>query len=166
MNQMETTHLQKEGRLPDADKGTWKRTIQHMRDVFHRLGLTDREMVALLGAHSLGRCHTYNSQYWGPWTLTENTMSNECFRLLVEERWTEKHTHNGKLWQGPLQYENSTGEIMMLPSDMPLLYDENLKTYVEMYDQNEDLFFRDFALAFSKLLQLGVPENKSWFQFR
>ena len=53
-----------EGRLPDADKGTWKGTIQHMRDVFHRLGLTDREMVALLGSHSLGRCHTYNSQYW------------------------------------------------------------------------------------------------------
>lgn len=155
-----------EGRLPDADRGTWKGTIQHMRDVFHRLGLTDREMVALLGAHSLGRCHTYNSQYWGPWTLAENTMSNEYFRLLVEERWTEKHTHNGKLWQGPLQYENSTGELMMLPSDMALLHDENLKTYVEMYAKDEEVFFRDFALAFSKLLQLGVPENKSWFQFR
>ena len=93
-----------DGRLPDADKGSSKMTIQHIRDIFHRMGFNDREIVALLGAHALGRCHTDASGYWGPWTFAENTMSNEYFRLLVETRWSPKVTHNGKPWSGPDQY--------------------------------------------------------------
>lgn len=46
------------GRLPDADKGTIGGTIQHIRDIFGRMGFSDREMVALIGAHAVGRCHT------------------------------------------------------------------------------------------------------------
>jgi cytochrome c peroxidase len=38
------------GRLPDASK-----TQDHIRDVFYRMGLNDQEIVALAGAHSLGR---------------------------------------------------------------------------------------------------------------
>lgn len=71
------------------------------------MGFNDREIVALLGAHALGRCHTDASGYWGPWTFAENTMSNEYFRLLVEERWSPKLTHNGNPWDGPDQYGTS-----------------------------------------------------------
>jgi len=62
----------------------------------------------------MGRCHTDRSGYWGPWTNAENTFSNEYFRLLIEERWSPKLTHNGKPWTGPDQYEDSTGQLMML----------------------------------------------------
>lgn len=93
-----------DGRLPDADKGSKKMTIQHIRDIFYRMGFNDREIVALLGAHALGRCHTDASGYWGPWTNAENTMSNEYFRLLVEERWSPKISHNGQPLNGPDQY--------------------------------------------------------------
>jgi cytochrome c peroxidase len=105
-----------DGRLPDADKGSHQATIQHVRDVFYRMGFNDREIVALIGAHAMGRCHTDRSGYWGPWTFAENTFSNEYFRLLVEERWSPKTTHNGRPWSGPDQYEDSTGKLMMLPS--------------------------------------------------
>jgi catalase (peroxidase I) len=40
------------GRLPDASQGA-----QHLRDVFGRMGFNDREIVALSGGHTLGRCH-------------------------------------------------------------------------------------------------------------
>lgn len=79
------------------------------------MGFSDKEIVALLGAHALGRCHTDRSGYWGPWTFAENTFSNEYFRLLVEERWSPKLSHNGKPWEGPDQFENATGKLMMLP---------------------------------------------------
>ncbi len=79
-------------------------TIEHIREIFYRMGFNDREIVALLGAHALGRCHTTASGYWGPWTNAETTMSNEYFRLLVEERWSPKLSHNGKPWTGPDQY--------------------------------------------------------------
>ena len=52
------------GRLPDADGRpaggpiTKPTTIAHIRDIFYRMGFNDQEIVALLGAHALGRCHT------------------------------------------------------------------------------------------------------------
>ncbi|KAL7493379.1 hypothetical protein ACHAWT_002529 [Skeletonema menzelii] len=157
----------KECGLPDADKGSRKNTTQHVRDVFYRMGFTDRELVALLGAHALGRCHTDRSGYWGPWTFAENTFSNEYFRLLIEERWSPKMTHNGKPWNGPDQYEDSTGKLMMLPSDMVLVQDPAFKKIVEIYAKDENAFFADFASAFSKLLELGVdyPSVKPWYKF-
>lgn len=53
-----------DGRLPNADKGCPSVTISHIRDIFGRMGFTDREIVALSGAHALGRCHTDASGYW------------------------------------------------------------------------------------------------------
>ena len=146
-----------DGRLPDADKGTEKKTIQHVRDIFYRMGFSDRDIVALIGAHALGRCHTDRSGYWGPWTFAETTFRNEFFRLLIEEQWTPKMTHNGKPWDGPEQYEDSTGKLMMLPSDIALIKDPKFRRWVEVYAKDEDRFFVDFAKAFSKLLELGVP---------
>ena len=101
-----------DGRLPDADKGCPAATITHIREIFNRMGFNDREMVALIGAHALGRCHEDASGFWGPWTNAENTMSNEYFRLLVDETWTIKKTHKGKKWTGPEQYEDKSGDLV------------------------------------------------------
>eukprot|EP00980_Cylindrotheca_fusiformis_P016249 scaffold4829_cov129-Cylindrotheca_fusiformis.AAC.9 len=125
-------------RLPNADMGGRKNTIEHMRQVFGRMGFSDQEMVALLGAHAMGRCHTDASGFWGPWTNAETTFSNEFFRLLLEERWSPKTTHNGKPWTGPDQFEDSTGNLMMLPSDMALIADPEFRKWVEVYAKDED----------------------------
>merc|ERR1712146_514820 len=145
-----------DGRLPDADKGDLIATAAHLRDIFYRMGFNDQEIVALSGAHAVGRCHTDRSGFWGPWTRAENTFSNEYFRLLLEEKWTPKRTHKGKKWTGPAQFENPDGSLMMLPADMALLSDPDTKKYVELYAHDEAVFFKDFAAAFSKLMELGV----------
>lgn len=43
-------------RLPNAHMGSFKNVTEHIRAVFSRMGFTDQEMVALLGAHAMGRC--------------------------------------------------------------------------------------------------------------
>mmetsp|Transcript_16953 Transcript_16953/g.39114 ORF Transcript_16953/g.39114 Transcript_16953/m.39114 type:complete len:330 (-) Transcript_16953:201-1190(-) len=53
-----------DGRLPNADMGSDPATAQHLRDVFYRMGFDDKEIVALSGAHALGRCHEDASGYW------------------------------------------------------------------------------------------------------
>jgi len=58
---------------------------------------------------------------------------------------------------GPEQYEDPTGELMMLPADLAFLQDPAFRKHVNAYAKDEALFFRDFASAFSKLLELGVP---------
>eukprot|EP01134_Creolimax_fragrantissima_P006562 CFRG6562T1 len=111
----------KDGTLPDADKGSPAATIQHVRDIFYRMGFNDREIVALLGAHALGRCHPEASGYWGPWTRAPTTFSNEYYRELLTNTWTLKK------WNGPAQYEDPTGELMMLHVDMALIWDPEFK---------------------------------------
>lgn len=145
-----------DGRLPNANMGCAHATNSHVRDIFGRMGFNDREIVALLGAHAVGRCHINASGYWGPWTNAETTFSNEYYRLLLEEKWTEKKTHEGKKWTGPLQFETQNGTLMMLPADLWLTEDPEFKKYVQLYAKDEEVFFRDFAAAFGKLLELGV----------
>ena len=48
---------------------------------------------------------------------------------------------------------------MMLPTDMALISDKSFRKYVEKYAKDEDLFFKDFTNVFSKLIELGVPEE-------
>jgi cytochrome c peroxidase len=156
-----------DGRLPDADKGSKEQTIQHIRDVFYRMGFDDKEIVALLGAHALGRCHVTRSGYWGPWTRAPTTFSNEYFRLLLDEKWTIKKVHHRDVWTGPEQYEDPTGELMMLPSDMALVWDPAFRKHVEHYatEKGHDDFFNDFAKAFQKLNELGSGVGaKPWYQ--
>jgi catalase (peroxidase I) len=116
------------------------------------MGFDDREIVALSGAHALGRCHTDRSGYDGPWTRSPTTFSNDFFKLLLQDQWTERK------WNGPKQYENSKSgkDLMMLPTDLALIQDPKFKVWVEKYAEDEALFFKDFAAAFSKLLELGV----------
>ncbi|DAZ92793.1 TPA: hypothetical protein N0F65_009348 [Lagenidium giganteum] len=148
-------------RLPNADMGSKPKTISHVRDVFYRMGFNDRDIVALIGAHAIGRCYPSRSGYSGPWTNAEWTFSNEFFRQLVENKWTIKK------WNGPEQYEDPTGELMMLPADMALLWDPEFRKYVELYAKDEDLWFRDFSAAFQKLTENGVkfPEKTGWRKF-
>lgn len=135
-----------DNRLPDAAQGAG-----HVRDVFGRMGFDDREMVALVGAHTLGRCHTDRSGYSGPWTNAPTTFSNLYFQELLNNKWRKKR------WDGPLQYEDKSGQLMMLPADMALVWDKKFKKYVDLYAKDEEAFFKDFAAAFGKLMELGVP---------
>jgi len=144
----DTKKVPPNGRLPDAAQGQ-----DHVRNVFYRMGFNDQEIVALLGAHTLGRCHTSRSGFDGPWTNAPTTFSNEFFRVLVEEKWTERN------WKGPKQYQDSTGKLMMLPADLALIKDPEFKKWVDAYHKDENLFRDHFAKAFAKLLDLGVTRS-------
>ena len=60
-------------------------------------------------------------------------MSNEYFRELIENTWTIKTTHKGKPWDGPIQFEDPTGDLMMLPTDIVLIQDAAFRKHVEAY---------------------------------
>jgi cytochrome c peroxidase len=81
-----------DGRLPDASQGN-----KHLRDIFGRMGFNDQEIVALSGAHALGRCHSTRSGFEGPWTFSPTVVTNEYYKLLLNEKWSWKK------WNGPKQ---------------------------------------------------------------
>ncbi|KAH9963898.1 heme peroxidase [Russula dissimulans] len=139
-----------DGRLPDASQAQ-----DHLRAIFYRMGLNDQEIVALAGAHALGRCHPDRSGYEGPWTFSPTTMTNDFYKLLLNEKWVWKK------WNGPKQYvDKKTGTLMMLPSDYSLVQDKAFKKYVQAYAADEKLFNEDFSKVIVKLFELGVPESQ------
>lgn len=142
-----------DGRLPNADTGppgADKSDAAHLRQVFGRMGFDDRDIVALSGAHALGRCHTSASGFDGPWSPTPLIFNNAYFSLLAGLDWSKRE------WSGPFQYENGKGgSLMMLPSDVVLVEDKNFKKYVKLYAADKDLFFKDFSSAFQRLEELG-----------
>ncbi len=135
------------GRLPDAAQGE-----QHVRDVFYRMGFNDQEIVALVGAHNLGRCHRDRSGFDGKWVPRPTVFNNTFFKMLLSEEDYEIQ----KLDEDHEQYWNEDMEIMMLPADMALVRDAKFKKWVEIYAKDLERFHSDFAKAFGKLLELGV----------
>lgn len=142
-----------DGRLPNADsgpKGADTSDADHIRKVFNRMGFNDQEIVALSGAHALGRCHTNASGFDGPWTPTPTTFNNLYYIMLTKNDWTKRD------WSGPFQYEDKTKKFMMLPTDLVLIQDAKFKNYVDLYAADESKFFKDFSKAFNKLEELGT----------
>ena len=136
-----------DGRLPDAAKEQ-----SHLRAIFGRMGFDDREIVALSGAHALGRCHTDRSGFEGPWSFSPTIMSNDYYRLLLGEKW------NYRKWNGPKQFEDmGSKSLMMLPTDMALIKDKDFKKHVERYAKDDQVFFSEFRDVIVKLFELGVP---------
>jgi len=120
-----------DGRLPDATKGT-----NHLRDIFYRMGFTDKEIVALSGAHTLGRAHADRSGFEGAWTNEPYIFDNSYYQELLKK--------------------DSDPSLLKLPSDTALLSEPSMKRWVEIYASDEARFFDDYSKAHQKLSELGV----------
>jgi hypothetical protein len=100
-------------------------------------------------AYKKCNCSSYILKCLSP--VKEN---NQYFVLLKTVKWQKKE------WDGPLQYVDPEGELMMLPTDMALLDDAEFKKWVDVYAKDKKVFFDDFASAFGKMLELGVVRQK------
>jgi cytochrome c peroxidase len=144
-------------------------TVRNVKEVFARQGFSDRELVALLGAYAVCRCHpshTADLPYSGVvLTRAPAAFGNEYFRFLLSNTWTLRRG------DGPDQFENVAGDLVILPADMALLLDKDLRKHVETFAKDEDAFYGAFASAFQKLEENGVsvlahnPEKRPWYQF-
>ena len=71
--------------FPDPHRGH-----AHVMQVFRDgMNMTERQVVALIGAHTLGRTTPQNSGFQGPWAQPENRLDNGFYRSLVNENWRQ-----------------------------------------------------------------------------
>ncbi|KAI8575552.1 hypothetical protein K450DRAFT_261206 [Umbelopsis ramanniana AG] len=138
-----------DGRLPDAGQGE-----RHIRDIFYRMGFDDQEIVALAGAHSLGRCHPDRSGFEGPWQEAPTVFTNEYYKALRDRKWVKKTVKAS----GAQQWvDKKNPDVMMLPAEIAMYNDKAFKKFFNEYADSEEKFFTDFSKVFNKLLELGVP---------
>ena len=103
------------GRLPSA-AGTWADTAER----FGAFGMTATEVVAILGAHSLGRCQAQNSGFEGGWTQHQSSFSNEYFQIYVKKPWTQAAV-GSDVWTAAGDAPGGPpDEIIMLRADIQL----------------------------------------------
>lgn len=153
----ETRKVPPMGRLPLATKD-----YRHIQAVFYdRLGFNAQETVALIGGgHGIGGCHARYSGFNGIWTKAPFKWDNDFFKVLINETWSLGTVPE----TGIEQYYNDDKSLMMLNTDMELLRFPDFKRWVEIYANDANFFDQQFALAYAKLLELGVIRDDDGIQ--
>eukprot|EP00978_Attheya_sp_CCMP212_P016421 scaffold43007_cov54-Attheya_sp.AAC.4 len=103
--------------------------------------------------HPDGAACPTRSGFDGPWTQNPLQFDNSYYTNLLDLEWAPRE------WDGPLQYADPSGKLMMLPTDLALISDEKFLPFVQAYAADQDLFFKDFSVAFAKLIALGCPAH-------
>ncbi|KAJ0241446.1 L-ascorbate peroxidase T [Hirschfeldia incana] len=137
-----------EGRLPDAGPPS---PADHLREVFYRMGLNDKEIVALSGAHTLGRSRPDRSGWGKPETKYTKAGPGEP----GGQSWTVKWLKFDNSYFKDIK-EKRDEDLLVLPTDAALFEDPSFKNYAEKYAEDPAAFFRDYAEAHAKLSNLGA----------
>ncbi|KAK1288393.1 hypothetical protein QJS10_CPB19g00110 [Acorus calamus] len=137
-----------EGKLPDAGPPS---PGDHLRDVFYRMGLDDKEIVALSGAHTLGRSRPERSGWGKP--VTKYTKDGPG--APGGQSWTAQWLKFDNSYFKDIK-EKMDEDLLVLPTDAALFDDPSFKVYAEKYAEDQDAFFKDYAEAHAKLSNLGA----------
>ncbi|CAK8996303.1 unnamed protein product [Durusdinium trenchii] len=167
--------------LPDAEPGPdgafgcgAKDAATHLRNIFYRMGFDDKGIVALSGAHTIGRAFKersgtvkegYGESSACPYT---RSMPKGCpirndggygVGMPGGKSWTTKWLKFDNEYFQPSVYEEKDKDLLWLSSDRCLHQDEGFKQYFMLYKDDQAAFFRDFAEAYKQLSEQGVIQR-------
>ncbi|KAK3278063.1 hypothetical protein CYMTET_13974 [Cymbomonas tetramitiformis] len=160
------------GRFPSL-----KKSRDHVRKVFRRMGFTMQEAVALMGAHTVGRCELKNFGLEGPWAENEHVFDNAYYHKMLDLVWERKVEVTEEFGSQP--HWDHAKMLLMLNTDISLAWNidgdnddpnhgdphkcggdmqcdtQNSYRHVARYAQSQEEWFEDFSSAWIKLLSLG-----------
>ncbi len=104
--------------FPDAHRG-----LEHVMEIFRNgMGMTERQVVALIGAHTMGMTTPRNSGFQGPWAPPTNRFDNAFFRTLVSNN-SEWHQSELNFQDAPPgvnpRYQWDLGTVTRMPGGPP-----------------------------------------------
>lgn len=142
-----------------------------VRDTFeNRMGWTAQETVVLIGGgHTLGRSHgncaskpdsvadckgvhTSTAGYEGPWTRTPSNWNYDFFDSILNEDWVATKSPDGFDQWNTASPNSKYAKTFKLTSDLSLAVDPIYREWVVHYQKNPDLFDKDYADAWYKLV--------------
>lgn len=165
-----------EGNLPDAEpapdgkyghpEGTApvqdKEAQGHLRKVFYRMGIDDEGIVALSGAHTLGRAYKDRSGLGKEQTKFTDGKAVQSFAdgsrapyTPGGSSWTEQFFVFDNSYFQILEDDASDEELLKLSSDKAVFKDAGFRKYAEQFRDDQDAFFASYAKAHFQLSELG-----------
>lgn len=129
-------------------------TVDEMRDAMTVLGLSNSEVVALVGGgHSLGRMHFDRTGFLdGSWTTQPLKLDNEYFKNLLDLNWTEITGADAEHIEYSAQEPETGKTLYMLKTDMNIRADPEYKAVAQSFAESELLFHANFAAAWYKVM--------------
>jgi len=146
-------------RLPAGDLGSKAANIAAFRGIFRRLGMTDREGVALIVmGHGLGRMHEkisgFSDATWSHAPIRWSLDRDPGFMFgLCGPSYAPRRAPNGGQ-----QFVNSFGFQLLPGADMPLLWDPALNKILHEFNSNRRLLRVECSKAWKKLTTLGCTD--------
>lgn len=141
----------------------------HLRNVFtKKMGFSDQEIVALSGAHTLGRAFKERSgtcpfgygaangtKFTGDTTYSEARCDKKPgIGIEGGQSWTKDWlTFNNSYF---LQYKEKEPHLLWFDTDKALHTDAAFKPTFDLYGKDQATFFKDYAAAHKKLSELGA----------
>ncbi|KAL1218954.1 Peroxidase 6 [Cardamine amara subsp. amara] len=147
-------------------------TMAHIISIFESTGLTVQEMVALVGAHTIGfsHCKEFASRIFNNKNepnLPEGMnpkYAAELRKLCANyTRDEEMSAFNDVFTPGKfdnMYYKNLKHGYGLLQSDHAIAYDDRTRSLVDLYAANETAFFDAFAKAMEKVSEKNVKTEK------
>uniref|UniRef100_A0A0D9W550 L-ascorbate peroxidase n=1 Tax=Leersia perrieri TaxID=77586 RepID=A0A0D9W550_9ORYZ len=123
----------------------------HLRKVFYRMGLDDKDIVVLSGAHTLGRSRPDRSG----WGKPETKYTKNGPGAPGGQSWTAEWLKFDNSYFKEIK-EKRDQDLLVLPTDAALFEDTAFKVYAEKYAEDQEAFFKDYAKSHAKLSNLGA----------
>ena len=145
--------------------------LAHHTEHSDRMGFDDKGIVALSGAHTIGRAFKersgtvkegYGEANGCPYT---RALPASCpirhdgkagVGMPGGKSWTSKWLKFDNEYFQPSVYEEKDANLLWLSTDRCLHQDESFKQYFMLYRQDQGAFFKDFADAYKQLSEQGA----------
>jgi len=156
--------------LPDAEAPFGCKApdaATHLRNIFHRMGFNDQEIVALSGAHTLGRAFKERSglvaEGYGEASACPYTKAVGLCPVRHDKK-AGVGMPGGKSWTKTwLKFDNTyfkdyaeeDSDLAWFSTDKALHTDPEFRKSFLIYKEDEAAFFKDYAAVHKKLSELG-----------
>ncbi|CAN0212291.1 unnamed protein product, partial [Ascophyllum nodosum] len=147
--------------FPKADTPQARSCLDHIRNVFYRMGFDDEAIVALSGAHTLGRAQKGRSGEGAE--MTKLTSEGGCPRgagksgvgMPGGSAWTENWLQFDNSYFKTIPDKDADPEILKMETDKCLFTDEGFLPHAQKFKDSQEAFFESYKKAHKKLSELG-----------